>query len=238
MSHELPAEPTADPQLNPAKQTAVGESRVPITKSVTTRVVVKSHIKTIGLSWGVLPPTIYDLIKRDPLGSEKRLAAFALATDAMMHEDPKDDRMDPSGATGEYRLFSATNVTSTYAGGLLVSMVASPLETDAGWEPPFHAPPLISIAPLIIDPAKGEFNWGVKGRPARVPALGMQAVFPRTNEFIWHQIRGRIDPAGMVAVSIDRSLFPSVTVFVDGVRKYTLAQGDASLLWIGGRLLL
>ena len=181
-------------------------------------------------------------------GATTRLVAFGLATDIQMREDPPTDVMDPTGATGQYRLFSATNLSVTSLNGRIINVTATPLETDGGWEVlvptgrasgggHFQAPPLVPITPLTVNAASGAFAWGVKGRPHMVPAMGMQAVFPRFNENIWHIINGTIDATGNVTFSVSESLFPSVTVFVNGSKRPQFHQGDANRLWIGGNLL-
>jgi hypothetical protein len=215
------------------------------------RVVLKSHIETIGTRIGALPQAPWDglpfPIGMGPFGATGRLILFAAGTDIQMNEFPVDDRMDPTGAVGEYRLFSATNIYATYREGRLTSFLSTGLETDSGWEylpptgthaglAPFHAPPLMVPVPLSVDVSSGVFRWAVKGKPHAVPAAAMQSIFPRWAEYIWHGIVGRVDSSGLLTIATINSLFPSVTVFVDGKPATHFGQGYASQLWLGGDL--
>ncbi len=201
----------------------------------TVRVVIKSHIKPIIPNIGTLPmaPTDY-LPFPNPMGSTMRLAGFAAATDLIMREDPPSDAMDVSGGQ-QYRLFSATNLTITKQGTNVTGITATPLETDGGWEGPLKAYPLNQFVPLRAT-APNSFTWGVSGAPHPAAAAPMQLVYPRSNEYIWHIITGNVDAAGHVTFSITHSGFPSVSIYIDGVKSTAYNQGNASLLWVGGGL--
>ena len=201
----------------------------------TVRVVVKSHIKPIIPNIGTLPMAPMDYFPPNPVASTMRLAGFAAATDVIMREDPPTDNVDPGSSAGHYRLFSATNLTITKEGTNVTGVTATPLETDGGWEGPLKAYPLNQFVPLRTT-APNQFTWGVSGAPHPLAAAPMQLVYPRSNEYIWHIITGTVDASGHVTFSITHSGFPSVSIYIDGVKSTAYNQGNASLLWVGGGL--
>lgn len=197
----------------------------PSTRDV--RVVVKSYIACIGLNAGSLP---WRCSAVAPPGSEVRLRALALATDALMCEGPTTDAKDKG-----YRLFSACTFTVSCQDGRLVNVVPSPLDTDTGKEGPLQAPPLIA-SPVAITrlPDGFTFGWFGRGRPNLGAEPPFQVVCPRLSVFIWHRINGQVrcTPAGIdVQVNLSGSRFPSHRAFVNGSAVRTVPQGGFGRLW-------
>lgn len=193
----------------------------------TVRVVVKSFIRCIGLSAGSLP---WRCAVTSPPGSGARLRALALATDAMMCENPTHDRKDKG-----YRLFSACTFQVTCQDGKVVSVVPSALDTDTGKEGPLQAPPLITSPVSVSRTADGfTFSWFARGRPHLAAEPPFQLVCPRTSVYIWHRVSGRVRctlEGTDVSVNLSGSKFPTHRVFVNGTPMQTVPQGGFARLW-------
>lgn len=200
------------------------------TASATTRqvkVVVKSFIRRIGLRTGSLP---FRCNLLSSPGSGARLQALALATDAMMSEDPMHDRKDKG-----YRLYSACTFTVSCQNGRVVSVTPSALDTDTGKEGPLQAPALITTPVNVTRTADGfEFSWFARGRPHLAAEPPFQLVCPRTSVYIWHRVSGRVrcTPAGTdVSVNLTGSKFPTHRAYVNGSPLPPVPQGGFARLW-------
>jgi hypothetical protein len=209
-----------------------GESPGPVTRDI--RVVVKSYIGPIASRVG--SPYCGGFLNPS---ADLKLRALALATDAGFSENPMTDAKDK-----HYRLYSARTFTVTCDGGRIVSVVPSPIDTDAGKEciprttTCLQAPPLIvsNVTGALVTPTMFRFSWKAKGRPHLGAEPAMQMVCPRTSVYIWHVVNGRIECAGgvpRVSVQLTGSQFPSHRAFVNGaLQPPTVPQGPFSNLWV------
>lgn len=203
------------------------------------RVVVKSYIAPIGLGAG--SPYCGGLLNAS---ADIRLRALAAATDLAFGENPLSDAMDK-----RYRLYSSRSFTVTCSNGRIVTVVPTPIVTDAGTECIPRTSACLQPPPLVLSgvtagmtaPNTFEFSWTAKGRPHLAAEPAFQAVCPRTSVYIWHTIQGRIQCGGGDArldiVRLVGSRFPSHRVFVNGaIRSPGVAQGPFSNLWVPASL--
>jgi hypothetical protein len=204
-----------------------GFAQTPAAPAVTreVRVVVKSFIRCIGSNAGSLPWRCGVIP-----GSAVRLRALALATDALMCEEPTHDRKDK-----RYRLYSSCTFRVTCRDGQIVDVTPSALDTDTGKEGPLQAPALIT-SPVTVGrtPDGFTFSWFARGRPHLAAEPPFQLVCPRLSVFIWHRVTGRVrcTPTGTdVTVNLTGSKFPTHRVFVNGTQMSTVPQGGFARLW-------
>jgi hypothetical protein len=212
-----------------------GEAITPGPIVRTFKVVVKSFIAPI--RFGAGSPYCGGLVNPS---ADVRLRALAVATDLAFSENPLSDAMDK-----RYRLYSSRSFVVTCSNGRIVTVVPTPVITDAGTECIPRTSACLQPPPLIVSgvtagttsPSTFEFSWTAKGRPHLAAEPAFQAVCPRTSVYIWHRIHGRIQCNGSDArldiTGLTGSRFPSHRVFVNGViRAPGVAQGPLSNLWI------
>jgi hypothetical protein len=212
--------------------TGLSEAPVPSVRNL--QIVAKSFIAPIG--WNTGSPYCGGFANPS---ADVKLRALAFATDAAFSEDPRTDAKDK-----HYRLYSSRTFTVSCAGGNIVSVIPTPIDTDSGREciprtsTCLQPPPLVvsGVTARLVSPTAFEFAWTAKGRPHLGAEPAFQAVCPRTSVFIWHTVEGRIECASgepRVAVRLAGSRFPSHRVFVNGVLlPPAIAQGPFKSLWV------
>ena len=221
------------PRLSGYRFGSFGEGPVPGTVTRDIKIVVKSYIAPIGRNAGAPYCGIVNP------ATHAELRALALVTDAAFSENPTTDAKDK-----RYRLYSSRTFTVTCNDRRIVSVVPTPIDSDAGKEciPSTSAclqpPPLIvsGVSAGLTSPARFQFSWTAKGRPHLAAEPGFQLICPRTSVYIWHTISGGIECAGgepRVNIRLVGSRFPTHRAFVNGVIwPPTIPQGPFSNLWV------
>lgn len=171
------------------------------------------------------------------------LSAFCVALNASTH-----DTMLTAAKDRQHRMYSQLKLdASTNASGQFVVRVfgqttsaftASMFITEVGLEGGVLTPPPLRIEELrmqMSNPNKYVVEWLTLGRPAPIAEPGFTEICWRDCVFIWHKVSlaiERVGPNFTCTPTLVGSKFPTHAVWVDGIKRAAIAQGQIGKLWV------